>query len=113
MRTSDSRRAAAYVAGDAHLRPARRHAGRGAPVTTRHVSRAMSNSSSVGMTQSATRYPSASTQAYVPVAAAFFAASMRIPSQSNPSQMRARTSGEFSPMPPANAIASAPFMAAR
>ena len=30
-----------------------------------------------------------------------------------PAQMRARTSGEFSPMPPAKTIASAPFIAAR
>ena len=43
----------------------------------------------------------------------FFVSSMVKPNHSSPRQILARTSGEFSPMPPANTIASAPFMAAK
>src|SRR4051812_29002580 len=53
--------------------------GSSAPVTTRHVSRAMSSSSSVGITHSSTSEPSASKRPSVPTSASLRAASTRTP----------------------------------
>ena len=54
------------------------------PVTTRHVSRAMSSSSSVGITQSSTRDPLVSMRPSRPTSALLRESSISIPSQSMP-----------------------------
>lgn len=77
-----------------------------APVTTRHVSRAMSSSSLVGTTHTSARDPGVWIRPSAPASDALRASSIEIPSQSRPVQMRARISGAFSPIPPAKMIAS-------
>src|SRR5690348_4391213 len=84
------------------------------PRTTRTVSRAMSNSSSVGITQTSMREPDASIRPSLPFTiAAFRSSSIVTPIHWSPLQIRERTALAFSPMPPAKITASAPFIAAR
>ncbi len=67
------------------------------------------SSSSVRMTRTATR-PAA--VEITPSFAAFRFSSSSIPRNPSPSQIRARTVGAFSPMPPANTSVSSPPSAA-
>src|SRR5450759_5743705 len=84
-----------------HFHPALRH---------RNARRATINSSLVASASTVTRAPSADTTRSPPPA--FFAPSSSIPRNSSPAQHFSRSRAEFSPIPPVNATASSPPIAA-
>ena len=77
--------------------------------STRHTERAIICSSSVRMTRTATRLASVE---ITPAVSALRDSCSAMPRKPSPSQMRARTSGAFSPMPPAKTSVSNPPSAA-
>ena len=81
-------------------------------VNPRTVSRAINNSSFVGITQTDVRESSDEIFPSPPRAAAFASSSIRIPIASSCSHASARTSGAFSPIPPVKIRASAPLSTA-
>ena len=76
-------------------------------VLRRSTSRAITNSSSVGITNTLTADSAVVMSPTCPKT--FFSGSTSIPNQVRPSKTEARTSAEFSPIPAVKTIASAPF----